>query len=237
MTNKPNAFQKTRSTETGLSDYHTLVSTFFKSHYSKLKPKISYYRNYKNFNETRFLEDLENTNLRSISDDPNEKYNFLTTKFQELIDKHAPQKKKFLRGNHAPFMSKELRKAIYTRSRLRNKFCKNPTTENEQIYKKQRNKCVKIRRKSIKSYFNKITQNGVVNNKNFWNIIKPFLTNKGFIDGNEITIVDGDEIISEEKELVKIFNEHYINIVERTCGIKPKTLNQENATLANTKKN
>ena len=72
-----------------------------------------------------------------------------------------------------------------------------------------------------------------MNDKNFWKVIKPFLTNKGFIDGNETTIVDGDEIISEEKELVKIFNEHYINIVEKTCGLKPKILNQENKTLTN----
>ena len=75
-----------------------------------------------------------------------------------------------------------------------------------------------------------------MNNKNFWKVIKPFLTNKGFIDGNEITIVDGDEIISEEKELVKIFNEHYINIVEKTCALKPKILNQENKTLTNSEK-
>ena len=75
-----------------------------------------------------------------------------------------------------------------------------------------------------------------MNNKNFWKVIKPFLINKGFIDGNEITIVDGDEIISEEKELVKIFNEHYINIVEKTCGLKPKILNQENKTLTNSEK-
>ena len=34
--------------ETALSDFHKLVSTFFKSHYSRLKPKIVYYRNYKN---------------------------------------------------------------------------------------------------------------------------------------------------------------------------------------------
>ena len=75
-----------------------------------------------------------------------------------------------------------------------------------------------------------------MNKKNFWKVIKPFLTNKGFIDGNEITIVDGDEIISEEKELVKIFNVHYINIVEKTCGLKPKILNQDNKTLTNSEK-
>ena len=32
-------------------------------------------------------------------------------------------------------MNKELRKATYARSRLRNNFCKNPTKENEKITK------------------------------------------------------------------------------------------------------
>ena len=49
---------------------------------------------------------------------------------------------KILRGNDSPFINKELRKAIYTRSRLRNRYFKNPTKENETPYKKQRNKCV-----------------------------------------------------------------------------------------------
>ena len=39
------------------------------------------------------------------------------------------------RGNDAPFMNKELMKAIYTRSRLRNRYFKNPTKENETSYK------------------------------------------------------------------------------------------------------
>ena len=87
-------------------------------------------------------------------------------------------------------------------------------------------------------YFSKITQNGMVTNKNFWKVIKPFLTNKGCIDGNKISIVNGDEIISDEKELVKAFNEHYINIAERSCGVKSQNLFQEgtSAHLTDTEK-
>ena len=40
MANKPKVFQKTRVTEAGISDYHKLVSTFFKSHYSRLNLKL-----------------------------------------------------------------------------------------------------------------------------------------------------------------------------------------------------
>ena len=105
------------TTETRLSDFRKLVSTFCKSHYSRLKPKIVYYRNYKNFNNSNFLKDLSNNTLIFLdSDDPNENYNFLTTKFQEAVNRLAPLKRKILRGNHAPFIDKEFKKAIYTRS-------------------------------------------------------------------------------------------------------------------------
>ena len=77
---------------------------------------------------------------------------------------HAPLKKKFITGNQAPFMTRNLRKEIYTRSRLRNKFCKNPTKENEKLYKKQRNKCVALKRKFIKEYFHNISNKNTVTN-------------------------------------------------------------------------
>ena len=35
-----------------------------------------------------------------------------------LLDKHAPLKKKFVRGNQATYMTKQLRKAIMRRSKL-----------------------------------------------------------------------------------------------------------------------
>ena len=136
------------------------------------------------------------------------------------MEKHAPLRKKFIRGNHAPFMNKELRKAIYTRSRLRNKFCKSPSNENEALYKITRNKCVSLRRKSIKKYFNDITNYGIATNKNFWNRRKPFLTNKGHLNQQDIMIFDGKKIIANETELVEVFNNHYINIVEKSSGIK-----------------
>ena len=61
-------------------------------------------------------------------------------------------------GNQAPFLTKELRKEIYTRSKLKNRYNRNPTEENKAIYKKQRNKCASLRQKSIKMYFNNVTK-------------------------------------------------------------------------------
>ena len=52
---------------------------------------------------------------------------------QNIVKIHALLKKMLI-GNGTPFMNKELRKAIYTRSRFRNRYFKNPTKENETSY-------------------------------------------------------------------------------------------------------
>ena len=61
-------------------------------------------------------------------------------------------------------------------------------------------------------------------NEEFWNFIKPFLTNKVFSKNNDITLKNKKEIIIDEKKLADLFNSHYINIVEISSGIKPETI-------------
>ena len=121
-------------------------------------------------------------------------------------------------------MNRELNKAIYVRSNLKKKFNKNPSKENELKFKKQRNRCVSLRKKAIKAHFKKATENGHMSNKEFWNLVKPFLSNKGGLAGNDIMLVTDDKIVTDELALSEIFNNHYVNIVEKTSGRKPTSL-------------
>ena len=75
----------------------------------------------------------------------------------------------------------------------------------------------------------------VQSNRDSWKLIKPFLTNKGFLENAEIMLTEKDKIVTEEKALVKIFNDHYINIVERSCGTKSTNVAKEQE-LKTTKK-
>ena len=106
-------------------------------------------------------------------------YNCFKEMFTTVVDKHAPVKTRFLRGNKAPFVNKELSKAIMHRSKLLNKFRKTKSDIDWNAYKKQRNKCVSIRRKNICEHFTKLCNNGGIENKKFWDTVKPFLTDKG----------------------------------------------------------
>ena len=77
-------------------------------------------RDYKHFNQNEFLHELDlkmNKGTFYSSDKP---YDDFSNLFKTITDKHAPIKQKKLRGNNAPLMTKELRKAITDRSRLLN---------------------------------------------------------------------------------------------------------------------
>ena len=51
----------------------------------------------------------------------------------KLLNKHAPIKMKYKRGNHIPFITKDLSKAVTKRSQLRNNCIKNKTDSNNAI--------------------------------------------------------------------------------------------------------
>ena len=81
--------------------------------------------------------------------------NFSDT-FKAIINKHATLKEKIVRGNNAPFMTKELRKAIMNRSRLKKNIKIGPLEKPLKTgEKKQKNKCNKLCRK-FQKYFKNI---------------------------------------------------------------------------------
>ena len=65
-----------------------------------------------------------------------DKYETFEKEFLKVLNKHAPLKKKFIRANHVPYMTKNLCKAIMKRSQLENKYVSNSTVENRNKYKK-----------------------------------------------------------------------------------------------------
>ena len=82
-------------------------------------------------------------------------------------------------------------------------------------------------KKMFRNYFNKIANGNIVTNRNFWKIIKPFLSNKGHLKNVDIMLNHINKINCNGHELVKVFNEHYINIIEKLDGEKPTTMTKE----------
>ena len=86
-----------------------------KTEFVKADPIQIKYRDYKNYCSSNFNEEL-NDKLKRDSSSLTD-YNKFQSILCEVLDKHAPQKKKYLRANNSSFMTKELRKMIMNRSR------------------------------------------------------------------------------------------------------------------------
>ena len=151
LTNVPRSFQSTCVIETGLSDFHLMTLTVMKKSFKKFQPRIINYRSYKHFSNDTFRKDLidklSNEEL-VINDDGMKRFCELSI---NILNKHAPRKKKYGRGNQMPFFTKQLSKVIMTRSRFRNKYLRNKNEGNRALYVKQRNYCVSLLRKSKKN--------------------------------------------------------------------------------------
>ena len=62
-----------------------------------------------------------------------------------------------------------------------------------------------------------------MSNRKFWNTVKPFLTSKGFLHNDNISIDINGNIVEDEQKLTKEFNLYYINTAEITSGKPPMT--------------
>ena len=222
LTNSKNCFQNSIAVETGLSDCHKLVVTLLKTHIKKKGPTKISQRSYKNFDLNIFRTELKQ-NLEKFKKGKMT-YDDFKEIFMKILDSHAPMKERIVRANNQPFVTKKLRKAIMTRSRLKNKYNKNPNVENESLYKRQRNFCVSLLRKEKKKYYNNLDLNIFDDNKMFWRSIKPLFSDKQKALDRNIVIVENKKIFSDNKEVAEKLNNFFIEAVEN-LGIEPFEVN------------
>ena len=85
-------------------------------------------------------------------------------------------------------MTKELIKAIMNTSKLKSRYTKWPSRKKLFAFKKQKNGCKILNKKTKKNYFSEINSNGEMGNKKVWNTVKPFLKSKSFPNNKDIVL-------------------------------------------------
>ena len=90
-------FQNMKAMSTGLFKFHKMVVRVLKHTIHRSAPKELVYRDYKNFDRIIFGRKLEDKLNQQINEYKHFKHIFL-----EILNIHAPIKKKLLRANHVP---------------------------------------------------------------------------------------------------------------------------------------
>ena len=112
-----------------------------------------------------------------------------------------------------PFFNKALSSAHKKRTQLRNRFLKKRSYENKKLYTKQRNFCVSLLRKTKTKHYANLNHKDIADNRQFWKTVKPLLSDKSK-SNEKITLVEANEIISEDKDNAEILNSFFANAVK-----------------------
>ena len=89
-----------------------------------------------------------------------------------------------------------------TGTRLRNRYIKSPSLLNKIAYKSQRNLCTHLLRKQKREYFDNLDTKHISNNKKFWKVVKPFLSEK-VKSSQKMSLTNGNNIISDNLKILR----------------------------------
>ena len=124
-----------------------MTVTVLKTTFKKFEPRIIHYRDYKDFQNDQYRDELTPKLSSIVSKNNNIRFNEFLSICMDTLDRYAPCRQKYMCGNHLPFMNKTISKEIMKRTRFQNQFLKNRTDENKNRYTKQRNYFVSLLRK------------------------------------------------------------------------------------------
>ena len=72
--------------------------------------------------------------------------------------------------------------------------------------------CVKLLSKTRKDFFSNLNVKRVTYSKQFWKASEPYITDRT-LKGERIKLIESEKVLSDERQLVKIFNKYFSNIV------------------------
>ncbi len=159
------------------------------------KPKSIQYSSFRKFNGEDFLNDIALLPLFNCADDLDinigmSKYIQIT---QEICDKHAHIKTKFINKVQLPIMNSKLRKEIIKKSMFQHRFIKKRDCVNKELLLVQRKLVTK---KSIRKYFKERHNKNSTQKQRFWKTMAPFVKN------SSDTVIQ-DMILIEDKKAIK----------------------------------
>ena len=113
-------------------------------------------------------------------------------------------------------MTKEVRKTIMIRSKLRNKFLNDKNEQSRSDYRKQRNIRVALVRRAKQQYFSSLDLSLIADNETFWQTVKPFFSHK-ISHKDIINSAEDGKTVTEELPIAEMFNNYFSNVIRSLC--------------------
>ena len=197
----------------GLSDRFPIFCTR-KMHVKP--PKINHYtisyRSFKNFNEAKFIEELQSVPWDTIKlfDDTDDILEAWSDLFLQVVDNHVPIKQHRVKHKNQPqWLTPEVIDAIKCRDRYK-------SLGNEQDYKKWRNKVTNLIQNAKKAQYQNFIERNKENPSSIYKIFQEVGAGKGPHKQTTIDSLNSDDTpIDDPLEMANEFNEFFVNIASK----------------------
>ena len=171
------------------------------------------YRNFKNFDVDKFRSDINTQNWDSINmiDNPNQMWLVWKTMFNSVVDRHAPLRKKRVRGIKSPWITADLKKSMRQRDVLKIKAIQSTNPYDWATFKSARNSVNNEIKITKELYYQRAFSENQGNPKKTWGIVNEIISRKrNNVNIKEIKF-NGSSITNME-EISEILNDHFVTI-------------------------
>lgn len=192
---------------------HFLIYGIRKFPSFKEQSEILEFRDFKNFNEESFRLDLASLSNLSLDhyNDPNRSWLMWKHKFLEIVNKHAPLKKRKIKKKRTPWITSDLiamkRQKNFLKRKAINSKCPNDWT----AYKITRNNYNRLIKGTIGSYYQKKLDDNQGNIKRTWDTINQLINRSSKCNKINEIINSNNDVVNDE-HLPDVFNKHFIDL-------------------------
>ena len=217
ITNSPEKVTNSGVIHFGISD-HSLVFMTRKVHYNCNCSRTIEMRQFKHFQKSNFLSDLEqmpwsNVDLCSY---PNDMWQEWKQMFVSCMDKHAPRKLKRISKKRAPWITRGLLHKMHRRDLIKKKAISSNNHVMWEQFKCARNQANNAIKHAKKRYFSDILEASKGNPRKTWNLINLLSSHNTSKSSNILEIQVDNRTISTSGDMAEAFNEHFTNIAPST---------------------
>lgn len=212
FTNVPDLCSKAVSKAIGCSD-HNLIAVSRKTKLPKSGARIIQRRSFQRFNPDSFLTDIKNIQWKEVCDqnDVNIALQMFMDELLEVVNKHAPIRKRTVRSNSAPWVDSELRSLMLHRDKAKDAAQKLGNYEDWKIYRKLRNQVTKLNQSKKKKYFQQKLCDSAGDSRKLWKTLNVIMCKRNRSTPNFVE-VEG-KFFTRPADVANYFNDFFSNKV------------------------
>ena len=184
----------------------------------KLPPRSIECRNFSKYDQLTFIEDLEKCPWDDVysEGDVNSAWSKWKELFLSVCNKHAPIRRKMLRGIICPWLASATKKLMNERDSFLRKARKTGSEVDWSTYRRLRNQVSNRIKVEKRRYQRNEIQDNLANPKSFWRAMKSVFPNKERKSSTVQSIItDEGETIASKSTIAEKFNIFFTNTVSK----------------------